>query len=173
MSTKKALQAAVETALTQGTKRLREYEHKAGKMLPPPPLAGLDTFREYYFALFDSARDPELYAGILQHFLRESLMPIPSGVFKRLLYEPLMSTALSPDGVPKPMFSAKIGRPSKYHESLALALQWIQKGQPTFGEFFNQLNPGKKFTAQQRKRGADRIRQQINSALPHREKNKK
>jgi hypothetical protein len=187
MKTKSAMRSEVETALEQGRKRLREFERERGVMLPPPAPGGREAeaaLREHFFALLHAGGDPDLYSGILQHLLHEHTMPIPSGVFKRRFYDPPTSTALSPDGEPKPIFGSKIGRPSKADEAWPLAHSWLdfchersarKETEPTFGQFYLHLNPGaaKGMSPRELKKQADKIRQQIYSVLPPSEKSRK
>lgn len=175
MKTKDAVKSAVQTALNKGRERLAEFEREHGQLPPPAIRERQAALREHLYGLLVSMDDPDLYSAILQNFLQMHAIPLPRGVFKRNFYEPPTSTVFSPDGTPQPLFGSKIGRPAKADKAWALAVRWLQSGQPSFGKFFVQMYPpgSRAMSPRKKKKGADRIRQQINSVLRPREKSRK
>jgi hypothetical protein len=173
MKDKAETKKAVSTALAQAKKHLREFESESG-MLPPAPaptIAAPANLREHFFALMNALEKPDLYSALLQHFLSQQMIPSPRGVFKKTFYE-LETTAFSPDLVTRVRIGGgrPPGRPEKFTEALGVFMKWVEAGHPSFGELYVRLNKGREFSPQQRKRGADRLRQQINLIIHPREK---
>jgi hypothetical protein len=175
MIDKRAIKSEVEAAVKEGEERLRQFESEIGRMVPPPPspgLAGPATLRAHFFSLLQCVGKPDLYSAILQHFLKLHAIPFPGGVFKRSFRfefgEP--DASLSLGGVTGLIGARRPGRPSKEAEAWGIVKLWGENGYPSFGRLANILNKGRHMTPAENKREADRLRQQVKSALKRREK---